>query len=380
MTTDRIDLSDGQFTPSIETAGPLFGPSALSVDITEGDARTAVRIYPDAANKQLRDAGLATRFYLQPTTAIVAERQAGSGFDFTLSAVVRRLPASGVLEYVNATGTLTTTLAVPPSALEIARTQLTERADTELPPRMRDLFKLAGGDPEPQLTAIPLLHSSASCVFRRPEGAKTVPRFSAQGAPGASAGMQPHNSYLLSCGPDEAEAIATSLKSGRDFPLQADYLLTEQFSTGDSNLDVTVIVDVDKLYAELACVAAADGSVTERDVSAVVARACTTGESLHLKVTAAGTALAEPDLVSWFGHCVEVRNAVVDLVGTELFDGPGDGIALKTSHRNRGLQLNSTLVLSGPISAERTVPTDFSALTAAAKTNITTYLSEIGAG
>ena len=381
--------------PVITPAGPVFGPDALSVDVSEGDDCAVVRIYPDAANAQLREAGLPTRYYVQPAYATVASRQGTPGLDFSMTAVVRRTQPAGKLEYVNATGTLTTAMALSTATRDLAFEQLTSRADTMLAQRIRDLFGHAEGDPDPELAMVPMLDSSAACTFTQPEGIPGAPRFSAQTIPAGGIGAQAHNSFLLSCGPDEAKAIATSLKSGSEFPLSVNYVLTEQFSTGDSAINVTIEADVDELAEDFASVMSTDRSITATAASAAIARAISAGTSLRLKVADGGSVLVDPALVAWIGSCVEVKSAVVRLLKAELFDlaaaslvvGPPwwsglfgqNRVALKSEHDNRGIRLQDVLFLSGSISVERTVATVFTTLTAAAQADISTYLTEIGA-
>lgn len=378
--------------PTITPAGPIFGPDALTVTIADGASHASFRIYPDATNTALREAGMATRYYLQPTRAAVAPRQTGPGLDFSMAATVRRVPGTATIEYVNATGTLTTAVLMPASAPDAALKAVTDHDHPKVAARIHHLFERTDDDATPELSPLPKLHTTVSCTFTPADAKSGPPRFSAQFNPAGSIEAQARSAFLLTCGPDETDAIATSLKTGGAMPLAVDYVLTEQFSTGDSELTVAVEVDVDTLHQVFASAVAPDDAVSADTASAVFAQALTTG-SVRLRVTQDNTVL-DGAVAAWMGTCVEVKSAALGLVTAELFDVSDDpaagppwwttltgqsGLTLKPARPSTGIHLQTTQVLSGPLSAERRVATDFSALTAAAKTDIAAYLTEIGA-
>ncbi|MEN4478745.1 hypothetical protein [Mycolicibacterium cosmeticum] len=378
--------------PTITPAGPIYGPDALAVTIDDRASRATIRIYPDAANIALREAGMATRYYLQPTSATAAPRQTGPGFDFSMAATVRRVTGKATIEYVNATGTLTTAVLMPASAPDAALKAVTGHDHPQIAARIQHLFERTDGDATPELSPLPRLNTTVSCTFTPADAKSGPPRFSAQFNPAGSVEAQARSAFLLTCGPGETDAIATSLKTGGAMPLAVDYVLTEQFSTGDSELTVAVDVDVDTLHQVFASAVAPDAAVSANTASAVFAQALTAG-CVRLRVTHDNTVL-DGAVAAWMATCVEVKTAALDLVTAELFDvsdGPAAGpawwtaltgqsnVTLKPTRSPTGIHLQTTQVLSGSLSAERRVPTDFSALTAAAKTDITTYLTEIGA-
>lgn len=334
--------------PTITPAGPIFGPDALTLDIDGGNPLTTVNIYPDAHNVGLREAGQPSRFYLQSTDAVVAQRQQRDHLDFSMTALVKRVPAVGPADYAGGTCTLTTILAFQRASTEVIVDTLVSRRYDDPADRMLPLFACSAGDPRPELLPMPILRTSVSCTFSRHADGGDERGFSVQASSSGSIEPQGRTTLLLTCGSRETADIASSLRDGTIVPLVVDYLVAEQFSTGGSELTVDIELDAD-------------------------------GRRPRVTVAAADDTPMDDVLSLWISNCDQVRSAVSDL----MTGGTGDSeisIASGSAQLIEQKPTRTRLQLSGSISVDRTVGCSFAALADAARVSTAGYLTEINVG
>src|SRR5262245_17899888 len=116
---------------SIHALGPLFGPDSIVIAANDETGSTyALEIFPDAANPQLRAAGLPTQFYYMPKQVYLAKRpDSPTDFDFSVTLFKGLMTAedslmpggapsvNGEIDAGGAFVSFSTTMAVPDSVI-----------------------------------------------------------------------------------------------------------------------------------------------------------------------------------------------------------------------------------------------------------------------
>lgn len=249
---------------NIHALGPLFGPDFVTIEVNSETGTTyALEIFPDAANQQLRAAGLPTQFYYMPKQVYLAKRpDSPIDFDFSVTLFKGLMTAedslmpggapsvNGEIDAGGAFVSFSTTMAVPDSVVAAALEKL--KAQEHGPPsaRIAGHFLLGGGGPAPLLGIVPIVDNNVTIQVPQLPGAgdEKSPWFiSAQGAGHGSIEASGISSFLVTCNQMAAGAIVGALKDGRS-PFTIHYNMKLLFYI--EACDIQMHVDVDKTFEQ----------------------------------------------------------------------------------------------------------------------------------
>jgi hypothetical protein len=364
-------------------SGPIWGPDSVTITTDDGD----VAVRPDANNVALKEAGLPTRYYVQPNRVRLARADSGD-YDFAMQAFVKGAPGTQI-EYMGGTCTFSATLGMSEQAIAGVTQRLVAHNHPEPNQRIAALFNYEKSDPPPEVGFMPVQRSRLECVIDHPRNGPGPIVMTVANHGSGSIELQGRNSFLVTCSAAAADEIVTNLRDAAAPPFVIRYLLTEQFDTGLATAQTKLTVDVDKTY----------------DALAATATAPLTGDTFEASYRAAVTSGAmrissrDAEMLPWLEETDAVKTALFALVKEELFDidppttaavsdfgwwdtvfGGGSGVTLKKDHERRGIVLTQTLDVHGLVNAQQTVEGTLDDLSIAAKADIGKYLTVLNVG
>jgi hypothetical protein len=394
---------------SIHALGPLFGPDFITIEINDQTNTTyALEIFPDAANPQLKQSGLATQFYYMPKQIYLAKRpDSPTDFDFSVTLFKGLMTAedslmpggapsvNGEVDAGGAFMSFSTTMAVPDSVVAAALAKLKAQDHEQPPARIAGFFLRDAASPAPLLGIVPIVDNNVTVEVPQLPGAgdnKSPWFISAQGAGHGSIEASGISSFLVSCNQMAAGAIVGALKDGRS-PFIVHYNMKLLFYI--NACDIQMHVDVDKTFEQFSgAVAANYMGLVQADLSANY-QSCITNGAITTIIQQNGTDV-DADMKKVIDKQVsDMQDKAWNLVKTEIFDwqpkpedpakastGPcgGAAISLKMNYQKHGVKFDNQFVLNQTISKEDTVAGTLNALEPAIKANLDKYLSIVDIG
>jgi hypothetical protein len=373
-------------------AGPVAGPAPLVITLGDLD----VPVYPDANNVSLRASGQAAQYYAAVSQAALATRRGGSGPDFTMRAMTG--PPQPNLSYIGGSCTLTTVLTLPDALIARVTTALTGSTGSRPPERLAALFDRAASDPPPVIQPVPVQSTVIRCGLPPASATANPAVMTVQPARTGPISGQARTTILVSTDPAATATIVGNLRDGRT-PFDLRTILTEQFDTGSAEFDVRVQVDASRLYAAYRDALPARGPLAiAGDVPDDVHGVALDAGIIRTEISAADGTAVDVALKDWIDRCDPVKAAVAAAVKDTLFDSAagdaarpaardwweqaldGTAVALRAEAPARPATAASATTLSGPLTTGRAVPASFDELTAAAASDLDTYLLVVHVG
>lgn len=380
--------------------GPLFGPNFQLITVkpqqqnggnaTSDELSYALQIYADALNPELKEAGLQTHYYYQPSRAYLARRQDNpEDYDFGVfifkglmsqASTIGANDEDGIMETGGGWCVFTTTFAVPDWVLADALKQLQERegsAHGDDPGVMEKYFNYdpTKNMPVPNLGMVPVIRSSTALSVPKLEGNAQVPMtFTAQGMGKGSIEAHGFNSFHVSCDQWAAGAMAASIDEGVA-PFTIHNELEELFYTTETRIEI--VVDAKKVHTAFSAAVGAGGffGIDAFKASAAYEK-CLTTNAIETKIMI-GDADASPETRKWIlDQAQDLRTKTFELVKNEIFDWEpttdskaavsedrswfssifgGALVSLKASYAERGYKGSEKLTLIGPVKRTHSV-------------------------
>ncbi|WP_046867587.1 hypothetical protein [Microvirga massiliensis] len=368
--------------------GPLFGPNFITVQVNDETGRLyQLQVYPDANNARLKGASMPRQYYFVPQRVYLAKKQtAPADFDFgmtifkglmtteTTLGITDANTTGGTAEIGGSICTFSTTFAIPDSVIQNALQKLKAREFDTRPavvPFLAALFHIDSNEPDPNLGIVTIVENDVTIEIPDlvPVGTAKIPFFlSAQGAGKGSVEASGISSFLVTCNTMAAGAIAGALKNGKS-PFTVHYNLKQQFYVNECQ--ITVKVDVDKMYDQFSAAVSAGGFLGINNASLSFAyEKCVTTGGIKTIITMNNAVLGEDDeLKKMIDKQVdEMREQAFNLVKTEIFDWHptgdtpasterglfsrlfgGSAVSLKGNFQRRGVHFENNFVLNGTI-------------------------------
>ena len=394
----------------LAAAGALWGPDRVLLTVTTAGAEYHLQVYPDAANPQLKAAGLQTQYYFQPAQVYVAKRvDSPDDYDFGFTLFKGLLTSDRDIGVTTADQEIgggwcafSTTFAIPDGVIAQAIEKLQARDHAQPADRLLPFFNYASGDPAPALGIIPISEDDTTINIADLGHVGTGPNqmfISAAGTGKGSIEANGRNSFLVTCNELAAGAIASGLKAGGAPPFMIECNLKEQFYIEGCN--VTVHVDVDKVYDSVSAALSAGGFL---GISSATLNAAYSDMEVNGGITTEirmNAGILTDDQKKWIQSNVDdMRKRVYDLVKTEIFDWDpskgdttatadrgivssifgGAAVSVKANYQKRGIKLTDTLILDETISVDNKVSGTLSDLMPAVKAHPEKYLSVVDIG
>jgi hypothetical protein len=389
--------------------GPIFGPDFVIVTVEQNGTEYNLQVYPDANNPALRDAGLQTSYYWQPSRCDVAKRPDNPAlYDFGMTLFKGLMTSDrdiGVTSADQEMGggwlTFSTTFAVPDGVIAAAISQLQSHSHSQPADTIARYFNYQNGDPAPLLGIIPI--SEDDVTINVPDLSKATPGMfieavSAKKGSIEAAGI---NSFLVTCNQEAAGAIASGLTAGGAPPFTVECDLKEQFWIDQCT--VTITAEFDKVYDSMSAALSTGGFLGIDSASLQAAyRDMQTSGVIQTTIQMDSGALTAAQQ-TWIQQYVDnVQTQFWNAAKSEIFDWDptksdptgtatasqglfgsifgGTSVSLKADYQRTGLSLNASLTLQGVTSVTQGVQGDFTDLMAAVKANLQAYLAVVDIG
>ncbi len=337
--------------------GPLFGPDFLMVTVNdETKTSFSLEVYPDANNALLKANGLQQQFYFVPQRVYVAKKQdSPQDFDFGMAVFkglmtsedtvgISPTAAGGDVEAGGGFCVFSTTFAIPDSVIANAIQALktnnysgSKGAGSPAPPRFAGLLDIGKNDPDPKLGIVPILSNDVTLQLLDASAAGSAQAPMILKAVSTEKGsIEAHgiNSFLVTCNQFAAGAVAGAVKNGLP-PFVVQYNLTEQYYL--PACDITVTVDMDKVFDSFSVAASASGFFESASFSAAYQNTVTRG-GIVTDIKINGAAIP-PDLKTFIDQkCQDMQTFAMNAVKDQIFDWkPTDGGPATTSGSGGGL-------------------------------------------
>ena len=403
-------------TAPISPLGPLFGPDFIFCSVNdEAGAAVQIEIYPDAANPDLRNAGLPQAYYFQPKRVYLARKQDHPDeydFGFTLfkglmdsESTVGINPdqtTGGDVEVGGGACVFSTTFAISNDMQKQALAKLKARDHSSPAARVAGFFCFQPQDPEPTLGIVPITANAVSLYIPESQtlsnGSKAPIVMTAQYNQKGSIEAEGISTFLVSCNELAAGVLAGSLEQGV-VPFTFSNTLTEQFYINGSQAKVTV--DVDKVYDSFSWALSAGGFLGIDSISASAAYQNTqTSGGIVTEITQ-NDGVLDPKVKEWLDKSVdEMRVSAMNLVKSEIFDWTpgkddskastdrgwfssvfgGSSVSIKSDYERKGVKLDQTLIFNTTTSISSGVQGDLTDLSDAVKADPKKYLAVVDVG
>lgn len=396
--------------------GPLFGPDVVYCSVNdEAGAAVQIEIYPDAANADLKDAGMEQHYYFQPQRVYVARKQDHPDeydFGFTLFkglmdaettvGVDTSQASGGDVEVGGGACTFSTTFAISDDMQKQALAKLKAKDHTGASERIAHLFRWESTDPDPVLGIVPITQNAVQLAIPDSQtlssGSKAPIVMTGQASQKGSIEAEGISSFLISCNEMAAGFLAGSLEQGV-VPFTVNNTLTETFYI--NGVTAVVNVDVDKVYDSFSWALSTGGFLGIDSVSASAAyqNTQTTG-GITTEITQ-NDAVLDPKVKEWIDKNVEdMRTAAMNLVKEEIFDWTpgkddskastdrgwfssifgGSSVSVKSDYERKGVKLNQTLVFNTTTTVTQDVSGDLNDLSDALKADPKKYMAVVDVG
>jgi hypothetical protein len=393
----------------ISPSGAIFGPNFVIVTVEQSGVEYQLQVYPDANNQALQAAGLATYYYWQPAQLYVAtEPDNPAVYDFGMTLFKGLLTSDrdiGVTSADQEMGggwlTFSTTFAVPDEVITAAISQLQSHTYSTPDPTIAGYFNYRDGDPTPNLGLISITEDDVTINI--PDLTKATPGMwiEATSPKKGSIEAQGINSFLVTCNQWAAGAIASGLAAGGAPPFTVECDLHEQFWVDACT--VTVTADADKVYDSVSAAVSEDGFLGICSASLQAAYMSMQTSGVIQTTIQMNSGALTPAQQTWIQQYVDnVQAEFWDAAKSEIFDWDptksdptgtasasqgffsslfgGASVSLKADYQRQGLTLTAQLTIEGVISATQGVSGDFTALMAAVKAHLSTYLAVVDIG
>ena len=392
---------------TVQPLGPLFGPDFITIDVNDQTGATfALEVYPDSNNPALLINKLPTQFYYVPKQVNLAKKtESPEDYDFSVTlfkglmteedtlGVSATPTVDGAVEPGGAYIAFSTTMAVPDSVVKGALEHLKAKSHAAPPDRIAKYFLRDNADPDPLLGIVPIVDNNVTIEVPPLPGAdnKSPWFINAQGTGHGSIEAAGISSFLVTCNQLAAGAIVGALKDGRS-PFTVHYNLKLMYYI--NACDITMNVDVDKVFTQFSGAAQAKLGFYNADLQANY-QSCVTSGAVST-IIQMNSIDVDPDVKQLIDkQATTMQDRAWNMVKTEIFDWQpkpddpakassgacgGVSVALKFGYQKHGVHFNDHFVLNETVVKMDTKSGTLTALEPAIKKNLDKYLSIVDIG
>jgi hypothetical protein len=380
--------------------GPLFGLDFVEFVETDEDSNPfALHIYPDAANAELKAAGLTTHYYYVPQRIFLAKKVATDDFDFGATIFKHKAATNGKPEIRGGFCKFSTTFGIPPNIIQKVTDQLMKQ-DFNMPdnPDFAKHFNVDKNVPRPRLGIVNIVDNEITVEILQPgPDVKTI-FIDAQGQGKGSIEAAGISSFLVTLSQLAADIISRSLQEGRS-PFVIHYTLKEQFYV--DLMTITVHTDVKKVHKEFSAAFGIGGTFSPVTTDFERAyKSCITSGAITTNIKMGNTTLPEGSKLKEYidTQCEDMMERCYEIIKKEIFDwvptsdppANADGalwnrllggakVSLKAKDEVKEVRLVNEFTLEGSMTINDTKSGNLDDLESAIKSHPEKYFSVIDA-
>lgn len=396
--------------------GPVFGPNFIEIAVNDDTGRLfKLNIYPDVNNPLLKANGMQTHYYIQPKEVYLARKEdSPNDYNFAMTVFKGLMTTEdtiGITDSNTSSGeasvgggicTFSTTFAIPENVIQkvIQKLKQQDYESSRLSTFFLSFFHIEQNDPEPHLGIVDILENNVTIEVPTLSkvGDSKLPFFiDAQGSGKGSIEADSVSAFLITCNQFAAGAIADSIEHGQ-VPFTVHYNMKQRFYI--NACDITVIVNVNKVFEQFSGALSAGGFLGIDDISlSYNYQKCVTSGAITTIMTMDGANIPE-DLKKMIEQRVDdMQKTALDLVKHEIFDWTptpdapatasrglfsslfgGASVSLKGNYQKHEVNLTQQFVLNTSIAVNDTVSGTLNDLEPAIKADKDKYLAIVDIG